>query len=75
MEFRHWLLRRAFKTVMSLYHPDIVLHLGDLLDYGFFEPEEAFEADVKIVQSIFAVDSTTVFKVVPGNHDIGFHHR
>lgn len=72
---RHWLLKRAFKTAMGLYHPDVVLHLGDLLDYGFFEPEEAFEADVKIAQNIFAVDSTTVFKVVPGNHDIGFHHR
>ncbi|CUT98857.1 metallophosphoesterase 1 [Echinococcus multilocularis] len=72
---RHWLLKRAFKTVMGLHHPDVVLHLGDLLDYGFFETEESFEADVKIAQNIFAVDSTAVFKVVPGNHDIGFHHR
>ncbi|VDM33876.1 unnamed protein product [Hydatigera taeniaeformis] len=72
---RHWLLKRAFKTAMSLYHPDVVLHLGDLLDYGFFESEDAFEADVKIAQNIFDVGSTTVFKVIPGNHDIGFHHR
>ncbi|KAM7536228.1 hypothetical protein Aperf_G00000087422 [Anoplocephala perfoliata] len=73
---RHWLLNRAFKTAMNLYEPEIVIHLGDLLDQAFFEPDEDFNNDVGIVESIFHVDPrSTIFKVVPGNHDIGFHHR
>ncbi|VUZ42534.1 unnamed protein product [Hymenolepis diminuta] len=73
---RHWLLNRAFKTAMSLYSPEVVIHLGDLLDQGFFEPDEDFNKDVGIVRSIFNTDQkSTVFKVLPGNHDVGFHHR
>nr|CUU98261.1 hypothetical transcript [Hymenolepis microstoma] len=73
---RHWLLNRAFKTAMNLYSPEVVIHLGDLLDQGFFEPNEDFNKDLEIVSSIFDIDQkSTVFKVIPGNHDVGFHHR
>lgn len=61
---------------MSLYSPEVVIHLGDLLDQGFFEPAEDFNKDVGIVRSIFNIDQkSTVFKILPGNHDVGFHHR
>ena len=68
-------MKRAFSTAMNLYHPEVVIHLGDLLDQGFFENDEAFKDDLKIVENIFNLDSKVIFKVVPGNHDIGFHHR
>ena len=68
-------MKQAFKTTMRLYQPEVVIHLGDLLDQGFFETDDAFKDDLKIVNDVFNFDANTIFKIIPGNHDIGFHHR
>uniref|UniRef100_A0A0V0J734 Metallophosphoesterase 1 n=1 Tax=Schistocephalus solidus TaxID=70667 RepID=A0A0V0J734_SCHSO len=73
---RERLMKRAFQTSLFIHNPDVVIHLGDVLDFGFFEADKDFELDVAYARDIFQVNpATTVFKVVAGNHDIGFHHR
>lgn len=69
-------MQRAFQTFMFLHNPDVVIHVGDMLDYGFFQPDEEYEVDVRRFNELFSVNKdNTAFKSVPGNHDIGFHHR
>ncbi len=69
-------MSRAFQAAMALHQPDIVFHLGDVLDSGALDPQWAFEQDAATAHRIFSLDKeTTPFKVIPGNHDIGETNR
>lgn len=73
--FREWQMKRSFQTALFIHSPDVVFVLGDIFDEGKWAGNDEFDGYMKTYHSIFAHDSSTVVKVVAGNHDMGFHYE
>lgn len=71
---REWMMERSFKATMTIYNPQVIFFLGDLLDEGKWCSNEEFRYHVKRFRKMFEVPSGTEVYVVDGNHDIGFHY-
>jgi len=56
---REWQMRRTFQTAYSLFHPRLVIFLGDLFDEGKWAKNEEFEETVGRFKDMFAVDEGT----------------
>ena len=72
---REWQMYRSFVTADTLFQPDAVLVLGDLLDEGLIASDEDFAAYVQRFHSVIPIREQTKSIVLVGNHDIGFHDR
>nr|XP_054763945.1 metallophosphoesterase 1-like [Lytechinus pictus] len=70
---REWQMERAFQTALTLFAPEAVFVLGDLTDEGKWADNKEFEATVKRFRKMFRHSRGVYFKVVVGNHDVGFH--
>lgn len=72
---REWQMHRAFSTAYYLFHPEMVIFLGDLFDEGKWCGPDEFEYYVQRFHDLFPIDpGHTLSAVVAGNHDIGFHY-
>lgn len=73
---REWLMKQAFSISNSIYKPDIVIFLGDIFDEGYYSPDEAFYNACDDFDRVFPFDPAKQQRIIiPGNHDIGFHHH
>lgn len=71
---REWQMKQSFKISNSIYEPDIVVFLGDILDEGSYSNDESFDRACDDFFRIFSVDrSKQEVHIIPGNHDVGFH--
>lgn len=50
------------------------LLLGDIMDEGLWCSKPEFDNYIYRFKSIFKVPDNVPLKVVPGNHDMGFHY-
>lgn len=71
---REWQMKQAFKILNKAYKPDVVVFLGDLFDEGSFSSNERFQIYSEQFQQIFPLDPEQKLIVIPGNHDVGYHH-
>ncbi|PAV76099.1 hypothetical protein WR25_21567 [Diploscapter pachys] len=73
---REWQMYRAYRTAVTIFQPEVVFFLGDLMDEGQWTDEELFKNYAKQFRSIFGVPVGSKIHqyVVAGNHDLGFHH-
>ncbi|XP_071489604.1 metallophosphoesterase 1-like [Diadema antillarum] len=71
---REWQMERAFQAALTLLAPEAVFVLGDLTDEGKWASDEEFRDTAKHFWKMFRHPANVNFKVVVGNHDIGFHH-
>lgn len=67
-------MHRAFQTAIFLLNPDAVFILGDLFDEGEWSDEVQFAAYYARFGRLFRTPDHVELRVVPGNHDIGFHY-
>ena len=72
---REWQMHRSFVTAGSLFQPDMVLMLGDILDEGLIASDPEFEEYTQRFHSVFPVSEQAKSLILVGNHDIGFHNR
>ncbi|XP_071958400.1 metallophosphoesterase 1-like [Antedon mediterranea] len=72
---REWQMERSFQSAVTLFAPEAVFVLGDLMDEGKWSSDEEFSATVSRFQKIFHQGRTGQTHVIMGNHDIGFHYR
>ncbi|XP_780915.4 metallophosphoesterase 1 isoform X1 [Strongylocentrotus purpuratus] len=70
---REWQMERGFQTSLTLFSPEAVFVLGDLTDEGQWASDMEFEATAKRFRKMFHHSPDVYFKVVVGNHDVGFH--
>ncbi|KAI1731131.1 calcineurin-like phosphoesterase domain-containing protein [Ditylenchus destructor] len=72
---REWQMHRSFQTAISMFNPEAVFFLGDLLDEGLLGLDSLFNTYVEQFDALFYTPEKTKRFYVAGNHDIGFHHE
>lgn len=73
---REWEMQQSFKISNSIYKPDIIIFLGDLLDEGSYFRDSSFYKASEEFDRIFKFDESRQKRIViAGNHDVGFHDR
>lgn len=72
---REWQLYRSFQSAQFLFEPHLIFVLGDLTDKGQWHSDRQWNRTIQQFHSIFNIPSNTRLYVLPGNHDIGFHHE
>ncbi|RWS28536.1 metallophosphoesterase 1-like isoform X1 [Leptotrombidium deliense] len=72
---REWQMYISYRAAISMFRPEYVFMLGDILDEGQIASDQQFEVYVETFKRIFDVDEDVKRVVVVGNHDIGFHDR
>ncbi|CAG0918104.1 unnamed protein product [Notodromas monacha] len=69
---REWQMRRAYHTALTLFKPELVLHIGDAFDEGLWCSDEEFKYHVDRFNSMFPPPAGPESRIVAvGNHDIG----
>lgn len=72
---REWQMRQAFSIANTIYQPDVIVFLGDLLDEASFASDSMFRESIADFEKIFVHMPHQERIIVPGNHDVGFHDR
>lgn len=73
---REWEMRQQFKAAVSNYQPDVIIHLGDIIDEGAILDFPNFKQSIADFKYTFDWNNKQFKKIsVPGNHDIGFYDR
>ncbi|CAF0903293.1 unnamed protein product [Adineta ricciae] len=72
---REWQIYRSFQSAQFLFEPHLVFFLGDMSTDGESCSDREWNATVDRFQSLFSLAADTRLYVLPGNHDIGFHHE
>lgn len=73
---REWQMKQAYSIINSIYKPEVVIFLGDLLDEASFSSDENFRVASRDFGSIFPADDVNQERIIiAGNHDVGFHDQ
>lgn len=72
---REWQMERAFQTALWWLQPEVVFILGDVFDEGKWSSSKAWQEEVARFQKMFRHPDHVQLKVLPGNHDLGFHYE
>lgn len=73
---REWQMKQAFSISNSIFQPDVIVFMGDLIDEGSFSRDEYFNKACDDFDRIFAYDERKQERIIiPGNHDVGFHDQ
>lgn len=74
-KIREWKMKRVFTYAMSLFDPDLIFILGDLLDEGQWASAVDFSNQVNRFNNLFnVIGYKAKLMNIVGNHDIGFHY-
>ncbi|XP_002735105.1 metallophosphoesterase 1-like [Saccoglossus kowalevskii] len=71
---REWQMERSFQTANTIFQPEAIFVLGDLLDEGKWASDQEFHDSVGRFKWMFRHSEDAQLHVVVGNHDIGFHY-
>ncbi|UJR28173.1 hypothetical protein I4U23_009426 [Adineta vaga] len=72
---REWQIYRSFQSAQFLFEPQLVFLLGDVTTDGQWCSDREWNRTVERFHSLFSLSTDTRLYVLPGNHDIGFHHE
>lgn len=73
---REWQMQQAFWISNSIYKPEVIIFLGDILDEGSFSHDDSFDRACDDFDRIFAYNQKDQERIIiAGNHDIGFHDQ
>lgn len=73
---REWQMKQAFSISNSIYKPDVIVYMGDILDEGSFTRDDLFNQASDDFERIFKHDRANQQRVfIVGNHDAGFHNQ
>lgn len=72
---REWQMKQAYSIINSIYKPEVVIFLGDLLDEASFSSDENFKIASRDFSNIFPDTKNQERIIIAGNHDVGFHDQ